>query len=61
MLLCIFELFVSGQNKIVVVYLMGEFEIFEVLVDCSGVCWLVVANGDDLTLTDFGWGRSVGF
>ena len=43
------------------VYLMGWFEIFEVLVDYSGVRWFVVPKGDDLTLTDFSWGRPVGF
>ena len=61
MLLCIFGLFVAGYDKIVMVYLMVQFEVFEVLVDSSEVRWLVVPEGDDLILTDLGWGRLVGF
>ena len=31
------------------------------MVDSCGVRWLVVSEGDDLTLTDLGRGGSVGF
>ena len=59
--LCLLELFVAGHDEVVVVYHMGEFEVFEVLLDSCGVHQLVVPEGDDLTLTDLGWGCLVGF
>ena len=43
------------------VHHVRKFEVFEVLIDSCRVCWLVVFEGDNLTLTDLGWGRALGF
>ena len=43
------------------VYHVGKFKVFKVLVDRGGVRWFVVFEGDNLTLTDLGWGRWVCF
>ena len=44
-----------GHDKIVMVYLVEKVEVFQVLIDSCGIRWLVVLEGDNLTLTDLDW------